>query len=150
VVGAVRARLATWTPVPATTRPRRAHELPGVDRIFLDPAGFERLVAEGRLLEWSRFGPYLRGTPRRPVRARLAAGRPVLLSLDPAGALRVRETMPDARLVLLAPPGFRPDPGTAAAFDVTLRHDLLERVTEELVGLLGSSLPAPVQPRPRG
>ncbi|GLY26590.1 guanylate kinase [Micromonospora sp. NBRC 101691] len=151
VVEAVRARFpATWTPVPATTRPRRGHEVHGVDRIFLDPAGFARLVAEGRLIEWSRVGPYLRGTPHRPVRARLVAGRPVLLPLDPDGALRVREVEPDARLVLLVPPGFRPDARTAAAFELTLRHDLLERVAGELVGLLGSSFPAPVQPRPRG
>ncbi|TDC65039.1 guanylate kinase [Micromonospora sp. KC207] len=136
-----------WIPVPATTRPRRAGEVDGVDRIFLAPARFDRLIAAGQLLEWARIGPYARGTPAAPVLDRLAAGRPVLLPLDLPGALAVHAAWPDARLVLLVPPGARP-PAAGAAH--VLAHDHTGRAVDELVGLFGSSYLAPAQPRLSG
>ncbi|QGN49340.1 guanylate kinase [Micromonospora sp. WMMD558] len=151
VAALVRARSpAVWTPVPATTRPRRDHEVDGVDRVFLTPAEFDRLVTVGGLLEWSRTGPHRRGTPGEPLRSRLAGGDPVLLPLDLAGALLVRAAVPDARLILLHPPGTRPDPVTAGHFEHTVAHDLTERVVDKLVGLFGSSFLAPARPRVRG
>ncbi|MGK5673019.1 guanylate kinase [Micromonospora sp. URMC 106] len=151
VVECVRARSpSVWVPVPATTRPRREGELDGVDRLFLTPAEFDRMVAAGELLEWSRAGPHRRGTPDEPVRSRLAAGQPVLLGLDLPGALLVRAALPDARLVLLHPPGAVLPTSTLAAFDHTVAHDLTDRVADELVGLSGSSFLAPARPRPRG
>ncbi|PZF99246.1 guanylate kinase [Micromonospora deserti] len=151
VVELVRARSpSVWTPVPVTTRPRRHHEVDGVDRLFLPPGEFDRLVAAGELLEWSRIGPYRRGIPYAPLRARLAAGQPALLPLDLAGALLVRAALPDARLVLLHPPGLIPEPATLAAFELTVAHDLTERVVDRLVGLFGSSFLAPARPRVRG
>ncbi|MFG1953241.1 guanylate kinase [Micromonospora sp. NPDC048830] len=141
---------SAWTPVPATTRARRDGEVDGVDRCFLDSAEFDRLAAAGELLEWARIGPYRRGTPARPVWARLAAGHPAMLPLDLPGALALRAAWPRARLVLLAPPGWRPDPAVAAAADHLVTHDLTGQAVDELVGLLGSSFLAPAQPRPTG
>ncbi|MFG2103870.1 guanylate kinase [Micromonospora echinaurantiaca] len=146
VVELVRARSpAVWTPVPATTRPPRAGERPGTDRLFCDPVEFDRMAAAGELLEWSRIGPYARGTPAAQVRARLAAGEAVLLPLDLPGAIGVRAVLPGTRLVLLVPPGFQPAPATLAETDAVVVHDLTERAVTELVGLLGSSLPAPAR-----
>ncbi|SCG73954.1 nucleoside/nucleotide kinase family protein [Micromonospora coxensis] len=151
VVELVRARSpSVWVPVPVTTRPCRPGEADGVDRLFVTPAEFDRMVAAGELLEWFRLGPHLRGTPREPLRARLAQGWPVLLPLDLPGALAVREALPDVRLVLLTPPGRGPDPALAAAVGHTVVHDRTERAVGELVGLLGSSCPAPARPRLRG
>ncbi|MFG3554745.1 guanylate kinase [Micromonospora sp. NPDC047557] len=151
VVELVRARFpSVWIPVPATTRPRREPETDGEQRVFLAPAEFERRVATGDLLEWSRIGAYHRGTLDPPLRARLDAGQPVLLPLDVAGARLVRARVPAARLVLLIPPGHRPDAAVAAAFAHTLTHDHTDRVADELVGLLGSSYPDPAWSRVRG
>ncbi|MBQ0906276.1 guanylate kinase [Micromonospora sp. U21] len=151
VVELVRARSpSVWIPVPATTRPRREREIDGEDRVFLAPAEFDRRVAVGELLEWSRIGPHRRGTPYPPLRARLDAGQPVLLPLDVTGAQLVRARLPDARLVLLSPPGHRPDAAVAATFEHALTHDLTDRVVAELVGLLGSSYPDPAWSRVRG
>ncbi|MEV0429763.1 guanylate kinase [Micromonospora sp. NPDC050495] len=151
VVEQVRARLpSVWRPVPATTRAPAPGELPGIDRLFLDPAAFDRMIAAGELLEWCRIGPYRHGVPRAGIRDRLAEGRPVLLPLDLPGALAVRAVLPDAQLVLLAPPSYRPDPAVSAAVAHAVWHDRTERVVEELVGLLGSSFLAPAQPRPSG
>ncbi|SCF32154.1 guanylate kinase [Micromonospora mirobrigensis] len=151
MVGLVRARLpSVWVPVPATTRPAGPGESEGVDRHFVDARDFDRMVAAGQLLEWTRIGPYRRGVPREPVRSRLAAGQPVLLPLDLPGALALRAAVPDARLILLLPPGHRPDPTVTAAAAHTVRHDHTGRAVAELVGLLGYSLLAPAQPPSRG
>ncbi|MFU8854062.1 guanylate kinase [Micromonospora sp. SL1-18] len=151
VVEQVRARFpSVWVPVVATTRPPCPGEVDGVDRHFLDPAEFDRMIGADELLEWSRIGPYRRGVPRAGIRARLVEGRPVLLPLDLPGALAVRAAVPDAELVLLAPPSYRPDPAVAAAFAHAVVNDRTERAAEELVGLLGSSFLAPAQPRLSG
>ncbi|WP_328348476.1 guanylate kinase [Micromonospora sp. NBC_00421] len=140
VVDAVRARSpSVWVPVPVTTRPRRQGESDGVDRLFREPAEFDRMIAAGELLEWSRAGPYRRGTPRAPVTDRLARGRPVLLPLDLPGALAVHAALPQARLVLLTPPGHHPAPALAILAERTVHHDRTERAAAELVSLLGSS-----------
>ncbi|MER7890220.1 guanylate kinase [Micromonospora sp. NPDC094482] len=147
VVELVRARSpSVWRPVPVTTRPRRAGEVDGLERIFHTPAEFDRMIESGALLEWSRTGPHRRGTPYEPLRSRLAAGQPVLLPLDVPGALAVRERLSAVRLVLLCPPGHRPEPAVAASFELALTHDLTDRVADELVGLLGSSYPTPARP----
>jgi guanylate kinase len=122
----------------------------GEQRVFLTPAEFERRLAAGELLEWSRIGAYHRGTLHPPLRARLRAGQQVLLPLDVTGARLVRARLPDARLVLLVPPGCRPDAAVAAVFADTLTHDRTDRVVDELVGLLGSTHPDPAWSRPRG
>ena len=151
VVELVRARSpSVWTPLAVTTRPRREGELEGVHRHFLAPREFDRRVARGELLEWSRYGAYRRGTELAPVRDRLAAGAPVLLPLDLDGALLVRAVVPDARLVLLHPPGCRPGTAVLTSFDRSVSHDRTERVVDELVGLIGSSFLASARPRPRG
>ncbi|MFG1882982.1 guanylate kinase [Micromonospora sp. NPDC049102] len=151
VVEFVRARFpSVWVPVPATTRPRREPEVDGEQRVFLAPAEFERRMAAGELLEWSRIGAYRRGTLHPPLRARLDAGQQVLLALDVTGARLVRVRLPDARLVLLIPPGRRPDAAVATAFAHTLTHDSTDRVADELVGLLGSTHPDPAWSRVRG
>lgn len=95
-----------WLSVSVTTRAPRPGETDGVQYFFVDDAGFDRLVAEGELLEWAEFAGNRYGTPRRPVQERLARGEPVLLEIDLQGARQVRETMPGARLVFLAPPSW--------------------------------------------
>ncbi|TCB95333.1 guanylate kinase [Micromonospora zingiberis] len=151
VVELVRARSpSVWTPVPVTTRPRRVGELDGVHRSFLAPEEFDRRLAVGELLEWSRLGAHRRGTEIGPLRSRIAAGTPVLLPLDLDGALLVRAAWPQARLVLLHPPGRVPAPAVVAAFDRSVSYDRTERVVDELVGFIGSSFLAPARPRSRG
>jgi len=96
-----------WISVSATTRPARPGEVDGVHYWFVPDAEFDRMVAEGELLEWAvvhRAARY--GTPRRPVEAALAAGRPTLLEIDLQGARQVRESMPEALFVFLKPPSW--------------------------------------------
>lgn len=95
-----------WLSVSATTRRPRPGEQHGVQYFFVDDEEFDKLIANGELLEWAEFAGNRYGTPRQAVQERLAAGEPVLLEIDLQGARLVRESMPDARLVFLAPPSW--------------------------------------------
>jgi guanylate kinase len=101
-----RAHPEVWLSVSVTTRPPRPGETHGVQYFFVDDAGFDRLVAEGELLEWAEFAGNRYGTPRRPVEDRLARGEPVLLEIDLQGARQVRRSKPDSFHVFLAPPSW--------------------------------------------
>jgi len=95
-----------WISVSVTTRSPRAGETDGREYFFVDDKEFDRMVAEGELLEWAEFAGHKYGTPRKPLEERLAAGIPCLLEIDLEGARQVRRSMPDARLVFLAPPSW--------------------------------------------
>jgi guanylate kinase len=95
-----------WVSVSATTRHPRPGEVHGVHYLFVDDREFDRLIADGELLEWAEFAGHRYGTPRRPVLERLAAGQPVLLEIDLQGARQVRDTGAGALLVFLAPPSW--------------------------------------------
>ncbi|WP_327298691.1 MULTISPECIES: guanylate kinase [unclassified Streptomyces] len=95
-----------WLSVSATTRKPRPGERHGVHYFFVDDEEFDKLVANGELLEWAEFAGNRYGTPRRAVLDRLEAGEPVLLEIDLQGARLVRASMPEAQLVFLAPPSW--------------------------------------------
>jgi guanylate kinase len=95
-----------WLSVSVTTRAPRPGETHGVEYFFVSDPEFDRLVADGALLEWAEFAGNRYGTPRRPVEGKLAEGVPALLEIDLQGARQVRDTMPEALLVFLAPPSW--------------------------------------------
>jgi guanylate kinase len=168
----VRARYPqVWLSVSATTRPPRPGEVDGVHYLFVTPEQFDTMVADGEMLEWAVVhGRHRYGTPRRPVVEALAAGVPTLLEIDLQGARQVRETMPEARFVFLAPPSFdelvrrlvgrgtedaeererrlataRVELAAEREFDVTIVNDDVHRATDELVRAMGIE-PTPVDP----
>lgn len=95
-----------WLSVSATTRRPRPGEKDGVHYYFVDNDEFDKLIANGELLEWAVFAGNRYGTPRQAVLERLERGIPVLLEIDLQGARQVRESMPEAQLVFLAPPSW--------------------------------------------
>ncbi|WP_460795418.1 guanylate kinase [Microbacterium sp. GXF0217] len=93
--------------VSATTRPARPGEIDGVHYYFVDDAEFDRLIADGELLEYAVVHNKSRyGTPRAPIDAALAAGKTVLLEIDLQGARQVRAAEPSATLIFLLPPSW--------------------------------------------
>lgn len=91
--------------VSATTRKPRPGEIDGVHYYFVDDASFDRLIADGELLEYAVVHNQSRyGTPRGPIDAALAAGKTVLLEIDLQGARQVRAAEPSATLIFLLPP----------------------------------------------
>ena len=90
--------------VSATTRPERAGERDGVDYHFLSREEFDRRVAAGEFLEHADYAGNHYGTLRSELEDRLRAGRPVVLEIEVQGARQVREAMPEAMQVFIAPP----------------------------------------------
>lgn len=95
-----------WLSVSATTRQPRAGEQDGREYFFVSDDGFDELVATDGLLEWAAFAGNRYGTPRAPVDERRTAGTPVLLEIEVQGARQVRQHVPGALLVFLAPPSW--------------------------------------------
>ncbi len=151
-----------WISVSATTRPPRPGEQDGVHYWFVDDDQFDAMVERGDLLEWAVVHKAARyGTPRQPVEAALAEGRPAMLEIDLQGARQVRETMPDALFVFLKPPSWdelvrrlvgrgteteeererrlvtaRDELAAEAEFDVSIVNHEVHAAAEELVALM--------------
>ena len=109
LVGCLRERIPELHfSVSATTRAPRPGEVDGVDYYFVTPARFQQLIDEGALLEWAEIhsGLHRSGTLAQPVRDATAAGHPVLIEVDLAGARAVKQAMPEAITVFLAPPSW--------------------------------------------
>ncbi|GGN68972.1 guanylate kinase [Nocardia sp. NPDC055029] len=109
VVRCVRERLPELVfSVSATTRAPRPGEVDGRDYRFVSRAEFDAMIEADELLEWADIhgGLQRSGTPAAPVREALAAGHSVLIEVDLAGARSVRQAMPEALLVFLAPPSW--------------------------------------------
>jgi guanylate kinase len=90
--------------VSATTRRPRPGERDGVDYHFLEPERFQAHVDAGDFLEHATYSGNRYGTLRSEVDGRLGDGRPVALEIEVQGARQVREAMPDAVAVFIAPP----------------------------------------------
>ncbi|MDN5571470.1 MAG: guanylate kinase [Propionibacteriaceae bacterium] len=166
--GTVVSRLAAehpqiWVSVSTTTRAPRPGEVDGVHYLFVSEAEFDALVEDGGLLEWAVVhGRHRYGTPAAPVFAAEAEGRVVILEIDLAGARQVRERLPQARSIFLAPPDWgtlvgrltgrgtetndqverrlqtaRVELEAAAEFDEVVVNDELGATVGKLVSLLG-------------
>ena len=113
--------------VSATTRKPRPGEQDGVDYHFLDDAEFERRVQAGDFVEHASYSGRRYGTLRSELERRAAAGVPVMLEIEVQGARQIRERMPEANQVFIAPPSLEAlrarlvGRGTDAAEDVERR-----------------------------
>ncbi len=96
-----------WISVSCTTRAPRPGEIDGEHYHFVSDEEFDRMIAGGELLEYAVVHGHAKyGTPRKPVEAALAEGRPAMLEIDLQGARQVKANMPEALLVFLAPPSW--------------------------------------------
>jgi len=154
-----------WISVSVTTRRPRPGEVNGREYYFVDDREFDRMAAAGDLLEWAEFAGNKYGTPREPLRRRLAEGLPTLLEIDLTGARQVREAMKDdALFVFLEPPSWeelvrrltgrgteppevverrlavaREELAAVGEFDVTLVNTSVEDVCRQMVTLINSN-----------
>lgn len=90
--------------VSATTRPPRPGEDDGVAYHFLDLPEFDRRVAAGDFVEWAEYSGNRYGTLRSELDQRIVRGAPVVLEIELQGARQVREKLPEAVQVFIAPP----------------------------------------------
>jgi len=152
--------------VSATTRPPRPGEVDGVDYHFLTEAQFDERLAAGDFVEHATYSGHRYGTLRSELEARTRNGAPVVLEIEIQGARQVRETMPEAVQVFIAPPSLDAlrarlvGRGTNSPRDMDARlrtardelaardefahvvvNDRLESAVGELVGIVRSELP---------
>lgn len=104
IIRALRDRLPTLRlSVSATTRAPRPGEQDGVDYHFLTEAEFEERIAQGAFVEHARYSGNRYGTLRSELERGGDEG-PVVLEIEVQGARQVREAMPEAVQVFIAPP----------------------------------------------
>jgi guanylate kinase len=103
--------------VSATTRTPRQGETPGRDYHFLSEQEFERRLAAGDFLEHALYAGNHYGTLKEEVER---AGGNLVLEIEVEGARQVRQALPAATQVFIAPPS-----------DAALRERLIKRDTDE-------------------
>lgn len=86
-----------------TTRAPRPSERDGREYHFVPVPTFERMVREGKFIEWARVHGHLYGTSRAEIERKGRRGD-VLLDIDVQGARQVRDRVPGAVLVFIMPP----------------------------------------------
>jgi guanylate kinase len=90
--------------VSATTRPARKGENDGVHYHFLTRDEFLERRERGEFLESAEYSGHFYGTLNAEVDSQLAAGKSVLLDIDPQGARQVRERRSDVVAIFVLPP----------------------------------------------
>ncbi len=90
--------------VSATTRAPRPGEIDGVHYHFLTREQFAERLEQGDFVEYAEYVGNRYGTLKSELEKRVAEGRPVVLEIEVQGARQVREKLPDAVMVFIAPP----------------------------------------------
>jgi guanylate kinase len=90
--------------VSATTRAPRAGERDAVDYHFLSPVEFGARRERGEFVEDVDYAGASYGTLRSELEGKAAAGAPVVLEIEVQGARQVRQALPAATQIFIAPP----------------------------------------------
>ncbi len=106
--------------VSCTTRNPRPGEVNGVNYFFVSKEEFEQNIKGDKFLEYACFAGNYYGTKKKYIQQKMDEGYNVLLEIDTQGALQVKEKMPEAILIFIAPPSFE-----------ELEHRLRGRHTED-------------------
>ena len=92
--------------VSATSRPPRGNEKNGVDYFFLSPEKFKEKIENGCFVEYEEVYPNrFYGTLKSELEKRLAEGKNIILDVDVAGGLNIKELYGEkALLIFIRPP----------------------------------------------
>ena len=91
-----------------TSRPKREHEIDGVDYYFVTQEEFERKIENDEMLEYAQvhYGCYY-GTPKKEIIKQLETGKDVILEIDVQGAKQIKEKFPDTILIFIMAPSMQ-------------------------------------------
>lgn len=90
--------------VSCTTRKPRQGEIDGVHYFFLSKEKFEQNIRDDKFLEYAQFAENYYGTKKKYVKQKFEEGYNIILEIETNGALQVKEKMPEAVLIFIAPP----------------------------------------------
>ncbi len=89
--------------VSATSRAPREGETNGVQYFFVTEDAFKQMIEQGAFIEYDyHMGNYY-GTLKSEILNKTQVG-PMILDVEPVGAMRVKEIYPEAILIYVAPP----------------------------------------------
>ncbi len=91
--------------VSCTTRKPRVGEIDGVNYFFLTHEEFKKAVDADKFLEYAQFAGNFYGTKKKFIKQKFDEGLNIILEIETQGALQVKEKMPEAVLIFIAPPG---------------------------------------------
>lgn len=92
--------------VSCTTRNPRPGEVDGVNYFFISKEEFEQNINENKFLEYAKFAENYYGTKKKYIKEKFEQGFNIILEIETQGALQVKEKMPEAVLIFIAPPSF--------------------------------------------
>ena len=87
--------------ISATTRSPRVGEKEGEAYFFKTVEQFEKMIAEGELIEYANYVGNYYGTPRDYVEKQLESGQDVILEIELQGAMKVKEQLPDTLMLFV-------------------------------------------------
>lgn len=90
--------------ISATTRKPRGTEVDGKEYFFKTTEEFEKMIAQGELIEYANYVGNYYGTPKAYVEEQLSSGKDVILEIEIQGALKVKEQFPETLLLFVTPP----------------------------------------------
>ena len=90
--------------ISATTRKPRGQEVDGKEYFFKTTEEFEKMIAQGDLIEYANYVGNYYGTPKTYVEEQLNAGKDVILEIEIQGTLKVKEKFPETLLLFVTPP----------------------------------------------
>ena len=147
--------------VSCTTRNPRPGEADGVNYFFISKEEFEQNIKDSKFLEYANFAGNYYGTKKKYVQQKMDDGYNVILEIDTQGALQVKEKMPQAVLIFIAPPSVEElenrlrgrhteDEATiqkrlaqvkielerSLKYDYTIINDSIERAVEEIESIV--------------
>lgn len=90
--------------VSSTTRSPRPGEVHGREYNFVQVEQFQKMIQEGKFIEWAQFSGNYYGTAVDSVKKVLDSGKVCLLDIDMQGVKAVKESDLNARFLFIAPP----------------------------------------------
>ena len=90
--------------VSCTTRSIRENEIEGKDYYFISVPEFEKMIENQEVIEYTRYGENLYGTPKAPIDKWLSEGKIVILKIEVEGAGNIKKLYPDSVGIFIMPP----------------------------------------------
>jgi guanylate kinase len=90
--------------ISATTRQPRPGEVDGVHYHFISKEEFEQRIKDGKMLEYATYSGNYYGTPQKEVEEAMSEGKDVILEIEVAGAMQIKEKIKDSVAIMLTPP----------------------------------------------
>lgn len=90
--------------ISATTRKKRENEVDGKDYYFISKEEFELMIQSGNILEYTKYGDNLYGTPKKPIDEWLKDGKSVILKIEVHGAKQIKQLYKNSVAIFILPP----------------------------------------------